>query len=93
ALLHGIRRSKGKTGTITIGARKEENVLILSVTDDGIGMDEELVHSLLTEPRPTMKSDGSGSSYGLYNVNERIKLFAGDLYGLRIQSTLGEGTT
>ncbi|MDR6881522.1 two-component system sensor histidine kinase YesM [Bacillus sp. 3255] len=93
ALLHGIRKSKGKTGTIFIRARKEENVLILSVTDDGIGMDEELVQSLLTEPRPTMKSDGSGSSYGLYNVNERIKLFAGDLYGLQIQSTLGEGTT
>lgn len=93
ALLHGIRRSKGKSGTIFIGARKEEGVLILSVTDDGIGMDEELVQSLLTEPRPTMKSDGSGSSYGLYNVNERIKLFAGDLYGLQIKSTLGEGTT
>ncbi|SDC16304.1 two-component system, sensor histidine kinase YesM [Paenibacillus sp. UNCCL117] len=93
ALLHGIRKSKSKTGTIYIGARKEEDVLILSVTDDGIGIEEELVQSLLTEPRPTMKSDGSGSSYGLYNVNERIKLFAGDLYGLQIQSTPGEGTT
>ncbi|BFT69872.1 sensor histidine kinase [Paenibacillus sp. P36] len=93
ALLHGIRRSKGKTGTILIGARKEDGVLVLSVTDDGIGMDEELVQSLLTQPRPSMKSDGSGSSYGLYNVNERIKLFAGDHYGLCIHSTLGEGTT
>jgi two-component system sensor histidine kinase YesM len=93
ALLHGIRKSKGKTGTILIGAKKEDGVLILSVTDDGIGMDEELVQSLLTKPRPSMKSDGSGSSYGLYNVNERIKLFAGDHYGLGIHSTLGEGTT
>ncbi|MCY9660920.1 sensor histidine kinase [Paenibacillus chondroitinus] len=93
ALLHGIRRSKGKTGTILIGARKEDGVLLLTVTDDGIGMDEELVQSLLTQPRPSMKSDGSGSSYGLYNVNERIKLFAGDHYGLSIHSTLGEGTT
>lgn len=93
ALLHGIRKSKGKTGTILIGAKKEDGVLVLSVTDDGIGMDEELVQSLLTKPRPSMKSDGSGSSYGLYNVNERIKLFAGDHYGLCIHSTLGEGTT
>ncbi|MDU0203123.1 MULTISPECIES: sensor histidine kinase [Paenibacillus] len=93
ALLHGIRRSKGKTGTILVGARKEDGALVLSVTDDGIGMDEELVQSLLTQPRPSMKSDGSGSSYGLYNVNERIKLFAGDHYGLCIHSTLGEGTT
>lgn len=93
ALLHGIRKSKGKTGSILIGAKKEDGVLVLSVTDDGIGMDEELVQSLLTKPRPSMKSDGSGSSYGLYNVNERIKLFAGDHYGLSIHSTLGEGTT
>jgi two-component system sensor histidine kinase YesM len=75
-----------------IKARQEEGVLIISVTDDGIGMEPELVQSLLTEPRPTMKSDGSGSSYGLYNVNERIKLFAGDDYGLELHSTLGEGT-
>lgn len=93
ALLHGIRKSKGKSGSILIKARKEEGVLILSVTDDGIGMEPELMQSLLTEPRPTMKSDGSGSSYGLYNVNERIKLFAGDAYGLELLSTLGEGTT
>ncbi|WNR45472.1 cache domain-containing sensor histidine kinase [Paenibacillus roseipurpureus] len=93
ALLHGIRKSKGKTGAIWIQARKEEDVLVLSVTDDGIGMDSELVQSLLTEPRPMMKSDGSGSSYGLYNVNERIKLFAGDAYGLEIHSSIGEGTT
>lgn len=93
ALLHGIRKSKGKTGSILIEAKQEDGVLLLSVTDDGIGMDEELVHSLLTKPRPSMRSDGSGSSYGLYNVNERIKLFAGDHYGLGIHSTLGEGTT
>lgn len=93
ALLHGIRKSKGKIGTILIGAKKEDGVLVLSVTDDGIGMDEDLVQSLLTKARPSMKSDGSGSSYGLYNVNERIKLFAGDHYGLCIHSTLGEGTT
>lgn len=93
ALLHGIRKSKGKTGSILIGAKQEDGVLVLSVTDDGIGMDEELVQSLLTKPRPSMRSDGSGSSYGLYNVNERIKLFAGDHYGLGIDSTLGEGTT
>lgn len=92
ALLHGIRKSKGKTGSILIKARKEEGILILSVTDDGIGMEPELVQSLLLEPRPTMKSDGSGSSYGLYNVNERIKLFAGDAYGLELHSTPGEGT-
>jgi two-component system sensor histidine kinase YesM len=93
ALLHGIRRSKGKRGVIWIRARKEEDELVLSVEDDGIGMEQAIAEHLLMEPRPTMKSDGSGSSYGLYNVNERIKLFAGEAYGLQIQSKSGEGTT
>ncbi|MEK8130420.1 sensor histidine kinase [Paenibacillus filicis] len=93
AILHGIRKSKGKTGSILVQAKKEEGDLLLSVTDDGIGMDEQLVQSLLTQPRPPMKSDNSGSSYGLYNVNERIRLFAGEPYGLTIYSRPGEGTT
>ncbi|OPH48182.1 hypothetical protein BC351_38550 [Paenibacillus ferrarius] len=93
ALLHGIRKSKGKTGKITIRAVVEGDDLLLSVTDDGIGMEPELAQSLLTEPRPTMRNDGSGSSYGLYNVNERSKLFSGEAYGLHIQSSPGEGTT
>ncbi|MCU6791041.1 sensor histidine kinase [Paenibacillus sp. WQ 127069] len=93
ALLHGIRKSKGKAGTIWIRAAMEGDELVLSVTDDGIGMQQELVGTLLTEPQPAMRSDGSGSSYGLYNVNERIKLFAGEQYGLTIESRLGEGTT
>jgi two-component system, sensor histidine kinase YesM len=93
ALMHGIRKSKGKSGKILIRASKEGEDLVLSVTDDGIGMEQELADSLLTEPRPTMRSDGSGSSYGLYNVHERIRLFAGENYGLRVQSEPGEGTT
>jgi two-component system sensor histidine kinase YesM len=93
ALLHGIRKSKGKTGRITIRALIEGEDLVLSVTDDGIGMDPEFARNLLNEPRPAMRTDGTGSSYGLYNVNERIKLFSGEFYGLSIQSQLGEGTT
>lgn len=93
ALLHGIRKSKGKSGTIQIRACRDGEDLVLSVTDNGIGMEQEFADSLLTEPQPDLRSDGEGSSYGLYNVNERIKLFAGEAYGLRIHSKLGEGTT
>ncbi|CAN7287204.1 sensor histidine kinase [Paenibacillus sp. LjRoot153] len=93
ALLHGIRKAKGKTGKITIRAYIDGDDLLLSVSDDGIGMDPDFAQTLLTEPRPAMRTDGSGSSYGLYNVNERIRLFSGEDYGLNIQSQLGEGTT
>lgn len=93
ALLHGIRESKGKNGAIKIRVWMEGDDLFLSVSDDGIGMGEELMRRLLIEPRPAVRADGTGSSYGLYNVNERIKLFAGGAYGLGIHSQPGVGTT
>ncbi|OXM83405.1 cache domain-containing sensor histidine kinase [Paenibacillus rigui] len=93
ALLHGIRKSPKQNGSIRIEATRTEEELLLSVSDNGIGMTEEQAAKLLTEPRPQSRTDGSGSSYGLYNVHERIRLFAGDGYGLTIDSVAGEGTT
>lgn len=92
ALLHGIRRSKEKKGTIRITAEKDGNDVVLTVSDDGIGMDEETARRLLLEAPPEVKADGSGSSYGLYNVNERIHIFAGSASGLSIETSPGEGT-
>ncbi|MBD2863192.1 cache domain-containing sensor histidine kinase [Paenibacillus oceani] len=93
ALLHGIHKMKNKFGTILIRAYREGNELILEVSDNGIGMEEEHAQRLLVEPQTMARAEGSGSSYGLYNVNERIKLFAGEASGLRITSRLGEGTS
>ncbi len=93
ALLHGIRKAKDKRGSIRIAAKLEQDTLLLSVTDDGIGMEEETAKKLLLLPRPDMRADGSGSSYGLYNVNERIRIFAGEQYGLSIETIPGQGTT
>ncbi|MNN93977.1 hypothetical protein D3C81_2125230 [compost metagenome] len=56
-------------------------------------MAKALVDRLLVESRPDQRADGSGSSYGLYNVNERIRLFAGEDSGLEIRSSEGKGTT
>ncbi len=93
ALLHGIRKSKTKSGRIRIAARREGDVLVFEVEDDGIGMEEERARRLLVEPQSESPSDAGGSSYGLYNVNERIKLFAGPDAGLSISSRPNEGTT
>nr|WP_135553850.1 sensor histidine kinase [Paenibacillus cymbidii] len=93
ALMHGIRKKKSRTGVIRISAAIRGEELLLTVSDDGIGMDAELVRRLLAEPQAKSGTGQSGSSYGLYNVNERIKLYAGDRYGLTIESEPGVGTT
>ncbi|WP_141692642.1 sensor histidine kinase [Paenibacillus pectinilyticus] len=92
ALLHGIRKNKGKIGIIHIHAKRCGDVLEITIQDNGIGMDEQLASSLLSSSRSLLQTEGSGSSYGLYNVNERIKLMAGSDYGLTVRSRLGEGT-
>lgn len=94
ALLHGIRKEKGRRGLIRISAKEEHGDLLFAISDNGIGMEEELAQRLLTEARsePSASSSVGGSSYGLFNVNERIKLYAGDGYGLGISSEPGAGT-
>ena len=74
---------------VTIGEINDKPTLI--VQDNGIGMQPErleqvrnaLVHKQFVESKV----------YGLYNVNERIRLNCGEEYGLRISSTYQEGTT
>ena len=89
ALYHGIKNKRGP-GRIVISGRKEEDFLILQIEDNGIGMTKERLNQVkegMNQKIPTEKD-----IYGLYNVNERIRLNFGEKYGLSIESTYGEGT-
>lgn len=92
ALLHGIRKTREKQGTIAITARLEQDTIVLTVTDDGTGMSREQGQRLLREPVSGDHQNGSSGSFGLYNVNERIRYFAGNRYGLSIETEPGKGT-
>ncbi|CQR55003.1 cache domain-containing sensor histidine kinase [Paenibacillus riograndensis] len=92
ALLHGIRKTKSKQGTIEISVRLENGDVVLTVADDGIGMDPKQANRLLLEPAAGQQADGMEGSFGLYNVQERIRYFAGNRYGLSIETEPGKGT-
>lgn len=90
AFQHGIRPS-GRKGTITISAHGENDRLIFTVSDDGVGMNIETLNSIQT----ILSSEiyVSSKHIGINNVNRRIKLLLGKEYGLSVQSTEGKGTT
>lgn len=78
-----------RVGTITIGGWMEQDSLIFEVRDDGVGMTEELVESLLTKAGSKGKADG----LGIYLVQQRIKYGYGEDCGLAIESAVGQGTS
>lgn len=90
ALYHGIKNKRGR-GTISIGGSQKEHGFVLQIRDNGIGISKERllqVQDGIRNKVPTEKD-----IYGLYNVNERIRLNFGEEYGISIESTYGEGTT
>lgn len=89
ALYHGIKNKRGP-GRIIIGGRKEKDYFVLTIADNGIGINEDRLIQIIDGMKnkvPTKKD-----FYGLYNVNERICLNFGEQYGLSIESKYGEGT-
>jgi two-component system sensor histidine kinase YesM len=90
ALYHGIKEKRGG-GTIRVEGSEDENDLFIRVIDNGMGMDEERMAEVirgLSDKNPEAKK-----IYGLYNVNERIRLGYGEEYGISMESAYGEGTT
>jgi two-component system sensor histidine kinase YesM len=86
ALYHGIKNRRGM-GMITVTGEEKDDDLLLKVSDNGAGMDEERVRELqagIYEDKHT--------GLGLVNVHKRIRLYCGDTYGLSFESTSGKGT-
>ncbi|WP_438493610.1 sensor histidine kinase [Paenibacillus sp. IHBB 3054] len=92
ALLHGIRKTKQKQGVIIITAALEQGDIVLTVSDDGTGMSQDQANRLLIDHSAGSQPGGSEGSFGLYNVNERIRYFSGNRYGLSIETEIGKGT-
>ena len=74
---------------ININAEVIENMIIISVHDNGDGISKDEVKNI----NMLLKSDKNESSHiGLYNVQKRIQLIYGYSYGIEISSRQGKGT-
>lgn len=88
AIYHGMEFMDGD-GLIRIQVKQKGEELLLSVTDNGPGMTEEMVLKLCSG---TISPSKKGSGIGVVNVMERIRLYYGETYGLSIHSEPDEGT-
>ena len=95
ALFHGIE-PKGSAGTVTVDVRclKEEGRkdVLISITDNGVGMTAETIEQVLHGPDTTAKADFF-RQVGIKNVNRRIQYDFGPEYGISIESQPGVYTT
>ncbi|MDO4328888.1 MAG: sensor histidine kinase [Lachnospiraceae bacterium] len=89
AIYHGMEFMDGD-GEILIHVSLEAGELCFLIQDNGLGMRPEQVNALFTDTSHV--PSGRGSGIGVRNVNERIKLYFGEAYGLQITSEPDEGT-
>jgi len=99
AIVYCVERTTAFIG-ILIEVQKVDNSLAFSVTDNGTGMTPEEVEKLkgkinnesIEEKVPVNGKQIKYKGIGLKNINERIKLYFGDKYGLSIESEKDIGT-
>lgn len=89
AIYHGMEFMDGD-GEIILKVWIEGDDLFFMVKDNGLGMTEDQVAGLFSDQVHVTSKKGSG--IGVKNVNERIKLYFGEKYGLIIESEPDEGT-
>jgi len=84
AVQHGISPKPGG-GTITVVAQDNGNEALISVEDDGIGMDADRLFADLRDAHKT------GSHVGIGNINQRMRSVFGDEYALMAETAPGAG--
>jgi two-component system, sensor histidine kinase YesM len=91
AVQHGIRPKIGNGTIILTIDCVDSDTLSITVSDDGVGMDEEKVKKI--NERLSEGYVSTNRSVGMWNVNERIKTHAGNKYGMVITSKPNIGTS
>lgn len=91
SLFHGYKGGRLQ-GPIFIRASRSGGDVVVEVADRGIGMNEEAQRKSLVAVRETERSMNR-RRIGLANIHQRIRLYYGEAYGLRISSSAGQGTS
>lgn len=85
AIYHGVNRMIDE-GEICIRIYEDGDDIIFEIEDNGVGMSEQKCYEILHS------ESGDKTGIGIKNVNDRIKIYFGNEYGLSITSEMDEGT-
>lgn len=87
AVRHGIEHRVGP-GRVTVTAEDVGNEALITVEDDGVGMDPEVLRRHFSAEQSKDRDH-----VGLANVDERMRAVFGDEYGLTVETGVGAGTS
>jgi len=92
AIFHGIEPKIGE-GHLLLAGKLVGHDILLSITDNGLGIEDSKLQEIQKRLSTLYELTSEGKdSIGLINVNNRIKMYYGDAYGISITSQSGIGT-
>lgn len=94
ALYHGIKQGEKKADLIVRGYKDGKDA-VLEIFDSGVGIEPEKLKEIqkkLREQKTVRSDEVVRNSFGIYSVNERIRLYYGDKYGITLESMIQEYT-
>lgn len=87
SIIYGLTEDRQEIN-IQINSFIRNGQLIIEISDDGPGIEAEVVKNILSGSADKNKF----SKVGLNNINHRIQLYCGSEYGIEIETKLGAGT-
>ena len=88
SIIYGTEEESLKRLNIVIRAYRAEDALMIEVSDNGPGISPDVLKNIFKSQKDVNKF----STVGLNNINQRIKLFFGEAYGIKIITKENEGT-
>ena len=90
-IVHNAQEATSNTGRVRIGARRDDGDIIIEISDNGSGMDEQFIRERLFRPFDTTKGN-AGMGIGVYESREFVWSQGGEM---TVESRVGDdsGTT
>lgn len=89
AIYHGIKKTR-RSGLITLRGRAQDQCIVFTVEDNGLGMEPEELE-MLRRNLSDYDVANPGTGFGLYNVYQRIRLYYEVEDGLAVESEYNRG--